>query len=145
MKIKDVEKTAFRTLKGYYEFLVIPFGLTNALATFQSPKNEDFQSFLRHFLLVFFDDILIYSRTEEEYVQHLNTVLNTLARNKLFVNKSKCAIGFSQVAYVGHIISSSGAAMDSDKITAMITWPILQNFEGVKGISWIDRILSQVC
>ena len=115
MKAEDVSKTTFRTHDGHYEFLVMLFGLTNAPATNQSLMNEVFGPYLRKFLLVFFDDILIYGHAEEEHRQHVAIILQTLAQHSLVINGHKCSFGVSQVAYLGHIISAAGVAVDPDK------------------------------
>ena len=101
----DIPKTAFHTLKGDYEFLVMPFGFTNALATFQSLINDFFRLYLRKFILVFFDDILVYSKSWEDHLTDLQIVLQILSTNNLFAKESKCRFGVSQVDYLGHVIS----------------------------------------
>ena len=119
----DIEKIAFRTHEGHFEFLVMPFGLTNAPSTFQALMNSVLKPFLRKFVLVFFDDILIYSSSWSEHLQHLHAVLSALQANNLHVKKSECEFATQSVAYLGHTISASGVAMDSDKISAVTTWP----------------------
>ena len=115
----DIQKTAFRTRYGHYEFLVMPFGLTNAPAVFMDLMNRVFLEFLDQFVIVFIDDILIYSRSEEEHGRHLRIVLETLRRERLYAKFSKCAFWLSSVGFPGHIISSSGISMDPQKIEAI--------------------------
>lgn len=122
MEERDIAKTTFRTHEGHYEFVVMPFGLMNAHATFQSLMNQIFRPHLRKFVLVFFDDILVYSKDEEEHVVHLEQVLTILRNNQLFVNHGKCEIGVTTVSYLGHVISSEGVSMDVGKVSAVLSW-----------------------
>lgn len=114
--MKEMFKTAFKTHQGHYEFLVMPFGLTNAPASFQSLMNEVFSEQLRRYVLVFFDDILVYSRNEEEHLHHLKSVLEILRLNQLYVKKSKCIFNSKVVEYLGHIINEDGVSADQTKI-----------------------------
>jgi hypothetical protein len=112
MHPEDIAKTVFCTHEGLFEFLVMPFGLTNAPATFQALMNIVLRPFLRRFVLVFFDDILIYSSSWSEHLRHVHLILTMLQEHRLFVKKSKCAFGTRSVAYLGHVISEAGVAMD---------------------------------
>ncbi|KAD7479902.1 hypothetical protein E3N88_03038 [Mikania micrantha] len=129
----DVPKTAFRTHSGHYEFKVMPFGLTNAPSTFQAIMNDLFRPFLRKFVLVFFDDILIYSRNMDQHVYYLDTTLQLLKSHSFFVKLSKCCFGQSHVNFLGHIITSEGVQVEEEKIVAIKSWPIPHNVTQVRG------------
>ena len=133
MHPEDVAKTAFRTHHGHFEFLVMPFGLSNAPATFQALMNDVLRSFLRRFVLVFFDDILIYSSSWSEHLQHLRLVLDALRAHRLHQKRYKCSFGTASVAYLVHIISDGGVAMDTDKVAAVAAWPPPCSARGLRG------------
>jgi hypothetical protein len=108
MRPADIHKTAFCTHDNLYEFLVMTFGLCNAPTTFQALMNDVLRSFLCRFVLVFFDDILIYSRTWADHSRHIRAILDELRCHVLFIKRSKCSFGASSVAYLGHVISAQG-------------------------------------
>ncbi|WVZ49037.1 LOW QUALITY PROTEIN: hypothetical protein U9M48_000419 [Paspalum notatum var. saurae] len=116
-------KTTFKTHQGHYQFKVMPFGLTNAPATFQCVMNEILQPFLRKFVLVFLDDILIYSPTLDLHVVHINQVVELLRAHQLYLKPSKCSFAQTSIGYLGRIISAQGVSTDPDKTIAIQKWP----------------------
>lgn len=119
MTLDGVFKTTFRTHNDHYKFLVMPFGLTNAPTTFQSLMNEVFWRHLRKFVLVFFDNILIYSHSMTNDLEHLKTVFELLKGHQLVAKRNKCALGIPQVEYLRHVISKEGLTTNPKKIQAI--------------------------
>ncbi|KAA0066274.1 pol protein [Cucumis melo var. makuwa] len=122
IKDGDVPKTAFRSRYGHYEFIVMSFGLTNAPTVFMDLMNRVFREFLDTFVIVFIDDILIYSKTEAEHEEHLRMVLQTLRDNKLYAKFLKCEFSLKQVFFLGHVVSKAGVSVDPAKIEAVTSW-----------------------
>ncbi|KAG8088533.1 hypothetical protein GUJ93_ZPchr0010g10428 [Zizania palustris] len=133
MRLEDIHKTAFRTHDGLYEFLVMLFGLCNAPATFQALMNDVLWPFLRRFVLVFFDDILIDSKSWANHLRHLRTILHELRHHKLFVKRTKCNFSATSVIYLGHVISKAGVAMDPAKVWAVQDWPVPHSAWAIRG------------
>ncbi|CAM8880125.1 unnamed protein product [Rhodiola kirilowii] len=127
MAPQDIYKTAFKTHSGHYEYLVMPFGLTNAPCTFQGLMNHLFRDIARKFLLVFFDDILVYSASWTDHLQHLELVFSILRQHHLYLKMSKCTFGATRIEYLGHIISAEGVSTDPSKIKAVQDWPAPRN------------------
>jgi len=142
MHPNDVAKTALHTHHGYYEFLGMLFGLSNAPTTFQALINDVLRPFLRRFVLVFFYDILIYSSSWAEHLQHVGIVLTALRAHHLHLKRSKCSFRASSMAYLGHVISTNEVTMDADKVVVVWTWPMswsargLRGFLGLAGYYW---------
>lgn len=124
--------TTFRTRYGLFEFLVLPFGLTNAPATFMSLMNEIFKEHLDHFVIVYLDGILFYSRNIEDYIKQRCIALEILRKNILFRNMSKYTFAASKVEYLGQTLTSSSVSMDPDKITSILDWPCPENKKDVQ-------------
>src|SRR3954468_24226886 len=119
---QDIPKTAFRTRYGHYQFRVMPFGLTNAPAVFIDLMNKVYQPYLDEFVVVFIDDILINSKTEEEHAKHLQIALQVLRDNKLYAKYSKCEFWMKEVKFLGHIVSEKGISVDPSKIESVTEW-----------------------
>jgi len=122
VKPEDVQKTAFRSRYGHYEYVVMPFEVTNALAIFINYMNRIFRPWLDKFVMVFIDDILIYSKNRDEHADHLRVVLNVLKEHQLYGKLSKCEFWLEEVQFLGHVISEQGIAMDPAKIDTVMKW-----------------------
>jgi hypothetical protein len=139
IKDEDIHKTTFKTRYGHYEFVVVPFGLTNAPTTFMCLMNNVLNKFLDIFVLVFIDDILIYSKNREEHEEHIKLVLQVLREHQLYANFSKCDFFHKQLHYSGHVISEEGVAIDPNKIKYIMEWPTpkdvfdIRSFMGLAG------------
>lgn len=133
MHEEDIPKTAFRTRDNHYEFMVMPFGLSNAPSTFQTLMNIVFKPYLHKFVLVFFDDILVYSKDVASHTSHLAQVFNVLEANQLKIKLSKCSFGQSNVNYLGHIINGEGVSTDPAKVQCLTDWPKLTTLKGLRG------------
>jgi hypothetical protein len=108
---------------GYYEFVVVPFGLTNSPATFMCLMNNVLSKFLDKFVLVFIDDILVYSKNREEHEEHLRLVLQVIREHQFYAKFNKCYFFQKQIHYLGHVLSEEGVAVDPEKIRSIIEWP----------------------
>ncbi len=119
----DEWKTAFNTPRGHFEYLVMPFGLSNSPAVFQALVNDVLRDMVDQFIYVYLDDILIFSTSLQEHVQHVRRVLQRLLENGLFVKAEKCEFHAQSVPFLGHIVSAEGIRMDPEKIKAVVEWP----------------------
>ncbi|XP_070040100.1 uncharacterized protein [Nicotiana tomentosiformis] len=139
MANEDVPKTAFRTHSGHFEYMVMPFGLSNVPAAFQGLMNSVFHKFLRKHVLVFFDDVLIYSSTMEDHLVHLRSVFVEMMKHQLFAKRSKYFFGVHKIEYLGHFVTAEGVSTDPHKIEVVRNWPTpttlkqLRRFLGLAG------------
>ena len=124
VKMDDISKIAFQTRYGHYEYFVMPFDMTNATGVFMEYMNRIFHPYLDHFVVVFIDDILVYSKSEEE---HLRIVLYTLKEKRLFTKLSKCEFWLREVSFLSHVISKGGIVVDSSKVDVVLQWKTLKS------------------
>ncbi|XP_070003088.1 uncharacterized protein [Nicotiana sylvestris] len=120
---QDIPKTAFITRYGHFEFMVMSFGLTNAPVAFMDLMNRVFKPFIDSFVIVFIDDIIVYSQSREDYAAHLRAVLQILQQHQLYAKFSKCELWLESIAFLGHVISREGIMVDPQKIAAVKNWP----------------------
>ena len=118
----DIPKTTFKTRYGHFEFTVMPFGLTNAPAAFMDLMHGIFQPYLDLFVVVFVDDILIYSQSEWEHEYHLRIVLQLLRDHLMYAKFSKCEFWLTEVRFLGHVVSASSVLVDPEKVKAVMSW-----------------------
>jgi hypothetical protein len=130
---EDVHKTAFRSRYGHYQFCFIPFGLTNAPASLQAAMNKMFDKYLDEFVLIFLDDILIFSKDPSKHAQHLTVVLETLRKNGYFARLHKCSFAETTVEFLGHVISYNTISMDKEKLQGVQDWPRQTTIKQVRG------------
>ena len=128
----NIDKTAFWAPEGFFEWLVMPFGLTNAPAYFVDLMSRVFREFLNKFVVVFVDDILIFSKSEEEHALHLKEVLETLRAHQLKAKFSKCHFWRKEVRFLGHVVSKERIAMDLAKVVAIQDWKVPKNATEVR-------------
>ena len=125
---EDIPKTAFNSRYGHYEFAVMPFGLTNAPTAFMDVMHRIFKPYLDRFVVVFIDDILVYSKTCEEHEQHLRIILQTLREHQLYAKFSKFEFWLKRISFLGRVISQEGISVDPAKVEAMTNWKRPENF-----------------
>ena len=129
---EDIKKITLRTRYGHYEFLVMPFGLTNAPATFMSTMNDIFTLVLDQFVVIFIDDILVYSTDLEEHMRHLRHALQTLRENQLYAKLSKCEFAKQEMEFLGHVVTPTGLKLDPKKVEAITNWSTPKTFPDLR-------------
>ena len=122
VKDEDVLKTVFHTRYEHYEFLVMPFDLTNVLAAFMDLMNRVFKPYLDQFIVVFINDNLVYSKNKEEHENHLHVILQTLREHQLFAKLNKCEFWLDQISFLDHVVSNDGISIDPSKVEAVLSW-----------------------
>jgi hypothetical protein len=142
---EDDWKTAFKMQEGLYEWLVMPFGLSNVPSTFMRVMNQTFHPFIGKFMVVYFDDILIYSTNQEKHLQHVREVLGVLQREKFFASLAKCSFMKDSVLFLGYVVSKDGLVVDESKVAAVRDWPLptmlhdIRSFHGL--VSFYRRFI----
>ena len=132
IKLGDEWKIAFKTKEGLYEWLIMPFGLSNAPRTFMHLMTEVLHPYMRQFLVVYFDDILIYSQSQEDLLEHLRIVCTTLRQENFYANLEKCQFMTSTVTFLGYVVSFKGVSMDPKKVKAILEWLEHKNLQEVR-------------
>jgi hypothetical protein len=139
IKEEDISKTTFRTRYGHYEFMIVLFGLSNSSVVFMYLMNGVFREYLDKVIIMFLDDILIYSNIEEEHEQHLRMVLQILREHKVYAKLSKCIFYQKKIHYSGHIISVDEITVDPEKIEAIRGWTVPRNVTDVRSFMGLAR------
>ena len=158
VKEADIPKTAFRTWYGHFEFTVMPFRLTNGPITFMDLVHRVFQPYLDQFVVVFVDDILMYSKSEEEHEDHFRVVLQVLRDHQLYAKFSKCEFWLTKVKFLGYVVSASGVLVDPEKVEAVMSWEMpksvfeIRSFLGlvvyyrrfIEDFSWLVALMTRL-
>ena len=141
---EDIPKTEFRMRYGHFKFIVMPFGLTNAPTAFMDLMHWVFQPYLDQFVAVFVDDILIYSKYEEEHEDHLRVVLQVLRYHQLYAKFRKCEFWITEVKFLGHVVSALGMSVDLEKVEAVMRWERQKSVFEISSFLGLAGVLQEV-